>query len=297
MSALNTTNLSGESALDEAVQACSDFSSIQDAINQMVADCKSVNNSNTFLKNYCGIILDNDDTGAITGSDAGGDTVKTAESIVEESGSLSTYTNNSFTADGLTFQLTTLNSGDYDGHYTNLDYSSLTTAQKFIWNALYTWWAKNSLDLIIASYGDNYDFSNATVKNIHVGFITSDDSTLASVKYWSGNDVVVDLDLKINMKYYSNIDTSDYNGSSTLTNYYLDRTLAHELTHAAMATNINYFNNLPIFIKEGIAELTHGIDDTRKTRIKNIAGGYSSLSSALDTDNISTSNVNAYAAG
>ena len=47
----------------------------------------------------------------------------------------------------------------------------------------------------------------------------------------------------------------------------LDRTLSHELTHALMAANIRHFNYLPKFIKEGAAELVHGIDDKRDTYI------------------------------
>ena len=46
--------------------------SIQTLINQMVEDCKTTGNATKFLKDYCGIDLDNTDTGAITGSDADG---------------------------------------------------------------------------------------------------------------------------------------------------------------------------------------------------------------------------------
>ncbi len=52
-----------------------------------INDC-ATNDSDTFLQECCGIILDNNDTGAITGFDAGNPVVKTAESIVPEYGSL-----------------------------------------------------------------------------------------------------------------------------------------------------------------------------------------------------------------
>lgn len=44
---------------------------------------------------------------------------------------------------------------------------------------------------------------------------------------------------------------------------YLDRTIAHEFTHAVMSANISCFGKLPLYVKEGTAELTHGIDDER----------------------------------
>ena len=45
---------------------------------------------NNFLVQECGIVNSNDDVGAITGSDAGGSTTKTAESIIPENGTLKT---------------------------------------------------------------------------------------------------------------------------------------------------------------------------------------------------------------
>ena len=69
MASLDQTNLSGESALDEAISACSNgaFSTIQEAIDQMVSDCRTSSSANAFLADYCGIDLNNADTGAITG--------------------------------------------------------------------------------------------------------------------------------------------------------------------------------------------------------------------------------------
>ena len=85
MASLDTTTLSGKAALDEAIKAATNyFNNIETAIKQMVADSKNAKNSNDFLKKYCGIILDNDDTGAITGKDAGGSKTKTDSSIVPE---------------------------------------------------------------------------------------------------------------------------------------------------------------------------------------------------------------------
>ena len=293
----SSTSSSTTTMLNNAVKAVSNFKTMQAAIDKMISDCEA--NPDSFLLNYCGIILYNEDTGAITGSDAGGDSVKSAETVVEESGSLSTYTKSSFTTNGLTFKLTKLSDSSFIDHYTDITYSDLSDTEKFMWNALYTWWAGKSLDLIVESYGDNYNFDDAACQTIHVGFVTENNYVLAAVVNWSDGKTLTDLDLKINMSFYSNVDTSDYNGSSSDTNYYLDRTLAHELTHAAMAVNMNYsnFNNLPLFIKEGLAELTHGIDDTRTRRIDLIASNVESLSAALDMDVIYANDANPYAAG
>lgn len=99
---------------DAAIKACSNFSSAQAVINKMVSDCESYiaadskNGWENFLLEKCGINLKNRETGAITGADAGGSKIKTATSIVPESGSLDeNFKENSFTVNGLTvkFQL------------------------------------------------------------------------------------------------------------------------------------------------------------------------------------------------
>lgn len=306
MAALDKTNLVGTAALDEAVKACSGskFTSIHGIINNMVEDCRIAGNAKKFLQNYCGIILGNIDTGAITGSDAGNSLTKSDESIVPEIGSLNTYFNgNSFTAKGLTFKLCKLYGSDnYDYHYVNTDINSLTPTQKYMWQGLYTWWARDALDLITQSYGKNFGFdssSSATVKTIHVGFTYADNNALAWVTNWADDyGEVVDLDLTINMNFYDKVNMSDPNGSTSVRGAgYLDRTLAHELTHASMAANISDFNSLPLFIKEGMAELTHGIDDERYYDIYQLAGNYSALRSVLDVDTLYSGSGYEYAGG
>jgi flagellin len=69
------------------------------------------------------------------------------------------------------------------------------------------------------------------------------------------------------MHHYNPIDTSNVNGVPSSGQTYLDRVLAHELTHAVMAANINNFKDLPAYIKEGMAEVVHGIDDQRTQSI------------------------------
>lgn len=305
MKSLDSTSSSGKSAVDAAVKYCSNskFSSAQAVINQMVSDCKKASSVDDFLTNYCGIVLDNSDTGAVSGSDMGGSQVKTAESIVPESGSLKSFTGNSFSTNGLNFQLSYVDDDtDYDSHAYDRSYYTLSSSQRFIWQGLYTWWGSESLKLIANSYGSNYGFSSsssASVNDIHVGFYNSSDNVLAYVSSWtSENGVTVDLDLMVNMYYYDNVDTSDKNGSTSSAGVgYLDRTIAHEFTHAVMGANITNFGSLPAFIKEGMAELTHGIDDERYYDIRYLAGSSSALSSALNVYSDTASSSYEYAGG
>ena len=297
MGSLDTTSASGEDALNQAVSVASGgyFTSIQQATNAMVKDC-SISGSDTFLLDKCGINLKNDDTGAITGYDAGGSTYeKTATSIVPESGSLINFTGNSFTTNGLTFYLSDVSDIN---NISKINYSSLENdAQRYIWKSLYTWWSSESLKLIAQSYGNNFGFtsnSSATVKEVYFGFVNNPSSTALATTWSSLGKTGRELDITVNMKYYNNISTSDPNGYSDLTSVYLDRTIAHEFTHAVMSANINYFHDLPDFILEGMAELTHGIDDKRTSTIIDLAKDYSKLKNAVDLNN---TGVSAYSGG
>ena len=299
MRSLDTTTASATAALDTAVKVASGgyFQNIGAAVNQMIADCQTVNNATKFLKTFCGINLGNKDTGAITGFDAGGSNVKTAKSVVPESGKLHDFTGNSFKVDGLTIQLASVSNGY---KLSNLTVDKLTAAQKYIWQALETWWAKGALDLIAASYGNNFGFSSkssATVKKLYVGFVSNNTSQLATTLTYPGTSGNVDkLALIINMKKFDSLIIGDANGkSSDAKTFYLDRTLAHEFTHIVMNANIQNGWKLPQFVKEGMAELTHGIDDERTSTIKSLAGNVASLAGALDLSKSTTSN--AYSGG
>ena len=309
MKSLDTTSLYGETALNAAVKSAtnSKFTTIQSVIDQMVSDCKSASSADDFLKNYCGIVLDNTDTGAITGSDAGGSKTKTAESVIPESGSLKSFTGNSFTVNGLTFTLIDGEDMNNDEEYIDLiSYDNLNSNEKYIWQSLYTWWGNQSLNLISDSYGSNFGFSSsssATIKEIYFGFYSEADGTGAYTAFGSSDNskTISSLYMNINEYNFSGLDyNNDSNGQSSggyYTNYYFDRCFAHELTHAVMAANINYFSDLPQFIKEGMAEVTHGADDVRASDIQRIAGNYYTLQNALDVSDKSTGTVDCYAAG
>ncbi len=226
-----------------------------------------------FLLNYCGIVLNNDDTGAITGKDAGGSVnAKNKDNIIQENSQTikSVPANNSTTTiAGLTF------------HW---KYTKGTTTEYTIAQYIRSWWAEQGLKLIADSYG--LDFQNATVKNINVEFDYSNEHPdwVAWVTNYGNKKTnyrtTGELELTINMNYYSKFDSSNYNGvNPDKPNNYLDRILAHELTHAVMAANIDYFNYLPSYIKEGAAELVHGIDDWRD--LKAVVKSVSDLTNAL----------------
>lgn len=279
MSTLDATTLSGTAALDQAVASVSNFKSWAELINTMASDCATyAGNGNGFLQDKCGIILNNSDTGAITGSDAGGSVTKTAESVVPESGDWTYPPASSFTINGLTVNIN--------------NFDNLGASEQWIVGALYTWWVKESLALIDSSFGMNFNEAGTTVKTLNVYFYNSTDGKMAISNY-SATQKSTELRLNINMHYYENIDTTNPNGvgSSAALNT-LDRTIAHELVHAVMSANVDYYSNLPVSFKEGSAELVHGIDDKRYNQIVTLSNDASALQSAM-----TQSGMNSYAAG
>ena len=283
-----TTIMSSENMLDEAITAATNgkFTSAQAVKLKMVHD-NEISSSDTFLQKYCGIILYNDDTGAITGKDAGGSTKeKTAESIIPETGALKNFADSdtSFTVSGVKFTLG-------DGKI----FKTLTGDEKIIWRGFCTWWAKNSLALIKESYGYSFEDSDATFTEISVHFSTNppDPDWIA----WSNANTHA---LTINMNIFSGITEDNVNGmvvDSYNQTQYLDRTLAHEITHLIMGAKIENFNILPSFIVEGTAELVHGIDDEKPISIRNLAQNYSWLKSYLNFDTTDDEGSYTYAAG
>ena len=289
MQSLDATELAGTEALDEAVRASSKgkFGSAEEVINKILEDCEKADDADTFLREYCGIVLENDDTGAISGWDMGSGVVKTAESIVQENSVRdSNFTDSSFTVQGLTFKLGRwINSDDT----TSITFDDLNDDQKFVWQSLYSYWANSALTLINESYGYNFTDADASVNEITVTFVRNSRSgELASTYY-------VDLDppdgkidqlvLTINTAHYANFAADDVNGISSSGQEYLDRTIAHELTHAVMNAKIAYRYDLPMIITEGTAEITQGIDDVRAADLLKLAGDVDLMRQTLILDN------------
>ena len=261
MSSLDNTDLSGDAAFDEAINFCTGGKiKTKDAlIANFMNDLNNASSATDFLKKYCDIDLSNTDTGAITGYDAGGDTIKTAESIVPEKIAVSSWglPTGDTTINGLTIHWPSVGSNGTD----------FSTAEEHILKGLNSDWIEQCINLVTESFGLNFNDAGTTVNEISVTF--ENDSTnnrLAAVghTYSTSTGKATSLSLIINMNYYNAIDTTSEDGaSSNAGSIYLDRTLAHEFTHAVMAANINNFNSLPKYLKEGAAELVHGVDDVR----------------------------------
>ena len=289
MKSLDNTSLKSTAALDQAVRVCSSFSSMQDVIDNLIADCKASSSYISFLQEKCGIVLGNSDTGAITGSDAGTSTTKTAQSVVSESGGASYPSGTSFTIKGLTVNIP--------------EKSTLTTDQQTVIQGLYSWWIEEALTLIEESYGLSFTETGTYVNEITLKFENNPSSNILayvtssysgySYSYMTANS----LTLTINMGRFTDLSTTDVNGTGSNTALYLDRTLAHELTHAVMATTIanNYY--LPTFVIEGLAELVHGIDDVRYSAIQYLVQNPDVLEEYLNLDENTTGDAYEYSAG
>ena len=278
MAALDTTTLSGAAALDEAIKASSNFKSFKELKAAIIRDYKNSRNSEDFFKTYCGIDYSNGDAGLITGFETGGSATEINDAdSVPESGKLNTkFKGNSFTVNGLKVTLAD-----------NRTFADLTASEKFIWQALYTWWAKGALDLIAESYGDNFSFgdsSSATVKELAIKF-NYDEGTTSTVYWWNtGSGQTTGLQIDINMNGLSGIENN-----LDKANTELDRTLTHEFTHAVMFANIisqPVMNSLPGFVKEGLAELSIGIKNSRKNLILELDD--SKFKSGLDVSKTGT---------
>ena len=132
---LKNSTLTGREALDEAIRACSNFTSYENLLENFLADAYSVNGDKSkFIKEYCGINIFNSDVGAITGSDAGGSTTKTIDSIVPESGDASYPDSTTFTICGMTFEVP--------------EKTSLSSAEQIVVQGLYSWWLEESIKLV-----------------------------------------------------------------------------------------------------------------------------------------------------
>lgn len=279
MSYLDDSNLPAQAALDAAINytSCGMFKDEKSLIDSFISDVTAQGLA------ACGIDTSNLDTGAISGKDAGGEVVKTAESIVPESGT--------------SFGAAPTGSTIINGLTVNWPDTGNDAMKSAILSALDNQWLKNCMNLIDETYALNFWEQGTSVRSMDVNFSNAADGTLAFVTSSITNGVTTGLTLTVNMNYYNNLDLSNENGLDTVTKQtYLDRTIAHEMTHALMSANIKNFGDLPKYIKEGAAELIHGIDDVRTQKIQAYASDPAALRSAIENSN-STSGEEAYAAG
>ena len=288
MGVLDNTGSTGIAAVNEAVAAVSNFSGAAEWVDCLALDLRHYQlngrSSTDFLNDVPAILLDNADTGAIIGSDAGSGIERTATSIVLEDTNPSYPTDWTSYFEGLTV------------HWT----APSGTAQECIVYGLNSWWIQQGLRLIAESYGMGFAESGATVRDMTVNFVDwGKNGTLAATTCSMGsNGVTTGLALNINMAYYNDILPTDYNGLSVSSSgSYLDRVIAHELVHAVMAANIPNAGSLPGFLLEGLAELVHGADDGRRSDILALAADETALRNALNLAPIGNVASDGYAAG
>ncbi len=217
MSSLNGTKLAGVAALDEAVSESSSasFSSKAELVQQFMSDLANSSSYADFLETYCDINLTNADTGAITGSDAGGGSTKTAESIVPESHAVSTWGDptpgDTTKIAGVTIHWPT------DG-VINGTLGGLSDEEKFILRGLNSDWTQTCADLIEESFGLSFteDGTSENFKDMYVVFeynTTNGRLAAQGVHTNSVTHAVDGLSLIVNINYYGNIDTTDENGN------------------------------------------------------------------------------------
>jgi len=258
-------SLSGREVLDRAINECTNgkFSTMDAALDTFINEVVAYEDSTKkerkkFLADRCGIIMDNEDTGAIIGADASGGAVKTKDSIVDEGGNtyIGSYPNASTMIKGITFKWPSS--------------SNLTAKQQNILARMNTIWLQKAMDLVETTYGVTY--ADCGVKTVTVKLETKDSDALAwaSYEYYTNSGVTTELSLTVNLKYFESVDLSNENGVSSETHMYLDRVLAHELTHTFMQATVPGVAKLPNYVMEGMAELTHGIDDERESTIYNV---------------------------
>ncbi|MBR1396770.1 MAG: calcium-binding protein, partial [Selenomonadaceae bacterium] len=259
LDSLNNTYLRGNAAVNEAIQSSSNFTDLEDLINKFIADFNQSSSGDDFLKTYCGINLDNEDTGAITGKDAGGSVVKTKESVVPELGSTtSSYPDsNSIYYRGLTI--------NFPSRY------SLNETQQNIIAGINTWWLKSALDLAEETYGLSFNDSGVTFNTLDISFDVSEAPERDSYFMFWSNDwtgKVSRMTLHINSDHYTSLTTTDTNGTNTssVSNKYLDEVIASLINNALIAANVNYSWKLPSFVDYGLDFLMTGADNGTKTR-------------------------------
>jgi flagellin len=139
--------------------------------------------------------------------------------------------------------------------------------QQNLISSLKKWWLDEAENLVSASLGGllapastnmTVEFSNdpsSTYAAYVQGSFTSSPADTVGTPGITGT-AGTDLTLKINLAYAQPTDTM--NGGTYF--QYVDRVVAHEMTHAVMMRTMN-FADLPIWFNEGVAEFMHGADE------------------------------------
>ena len=286
------TNKTGTEAIDEAFKAVGAVR--YDVFKSKFESDKKSYSADYYRQNFseqsCGIRINNTDTGAITGSDAGGKTTKTAESIVPETAKaekLSKAEYNSFTKNGLTVNVT-YNEKDDSQVDAKFNYSGATylEKQKLVTRALYNWWIPESLDLINESLGINFTDGRANIKEINIVFddnlhySNSDCGLRLGFNYDMG--LASEVTLMIDSDLLYNMTADDKNGVLEGGNKYIYSDLYGYGSSYQSAKFTNYLDRL---ILQAMAEITlkANVPRTKYTEeigagLVEIVGGYDDAS-------------------
>lgn len=288
MASLANSNKSGYAALDEAVAFSSqgrfkNFNQLVEEFKQkiIVAQLKDTAEVMEFLQENCGMLLDNADTGSIVGSDCGGTEVRDKVSVVQEPEGASladlTYdssrhisamyyptpyykTFSAYTNEGVTY------------YWLDSDLDALPVSREVCQQLIagvVKLWGPAAFKLVEEATGlsltqedcFSYRLEDGTAA-LEIALVYKPNEAMASMSSYNAVGTMRHR-LNINTYYYTKLMT-DINGNpSTVNGLYMDRLLAHELTHAVCYGNINGMSDMPVFITEGLAELVHGIDDYR----------------------------------
>lgn len=228
---------------------------------------------------------DNKDNGAISGSDTGGGTSKTAQDLLPCKGDAKKYpSGSSITVDGLTVygippknELTEEDDARQD--------------QQFIIQGLNSWWLSDSLKRIKEDYGLSFDSSDEANSRVRLDFVdyVDDPNDFRVVAINSSEDDKGDSELRtltVQRKYTGSFGIAtgtgtdeDRHGEINLFNMTtFDVSLLQELVTGLVASNVKYYDSLPVWFKEGgLSKLISSIDNEYRTDIANLMTGTAAL--------------------
>ena len=253
--------------IDQAVRSATNgkFWSYKALLNSFLANWKKSVVTNRwsvekFVTTYCGMNFKNNDTGSITGLDAGGKVVKTKSSVVPNILPVDKWklpASQKTVIEGCTFI------------WPNM--KNLTNKEKYLLKGLHSSWIQGALRLIKQSFGIGFGTEQSSCNTITIKFVKDVPTRSAwTSTNWLGNRVskitlYINKNVDFDMKSVDGVVKGNWVGDNRT-----DRNLAHELTHACLASNTLGSYDLPLALNEGIAELVHGGDDTRKDYITSI---------------------------
>ena len=137
--------------------------------------------------------------------------------------------------------------------------------------SLKKWWLEEAGALVTASYGISASNVNMSVEIVndptstYAAYVQASYATNGAADPYGIPNITgpgSNLALKINLAFSQPTDTPD-GGTAP---QYVDRVIAHEITHAVMMSTMN-FGDLSQFFIEGVAEFTHGGDERLESGI------------------------------